>query len=514
MDNIHNINADTYDYDNIVVLSEESINNQINSDFQVEQFNINNNHSDNNKNKNNNNNDNIYNKDNKNNDNTNYIGEDYNDKINVICDVNNNNNNNNNNKNNINNNNKEIIKYDNKCIFHQEQDYRFICSDCQVPVCDICIVSSEHHRSHIFDLINQANTASLFQEFKSKHFQNLNNCLEGIKESINDSNEIFKGLNEEYNKNVNTVTEEFRQIHSLLETIEKETIDRLVSLHDENKETNQKITITANDYIKNIDQLISKYKYSINDYNIDDIFSNNNNNNQNNSINGNSNRQHIELLKHSHQTQILLNEQDNDNTINKLISEYNKISLANSIDHVKNAIKDSFQIQSNGIYSEESKDPKRVKVGIDEFFIYKNGCVIPNGVVNLALGPSIKKLTVGSIPPTIKRLILLDGFKVQLSEGLLPNTIKSLLVGAIKKPLLKGSIPTGIAYLFLLDGFDQEIVEIPRNVSEIFLYNTSFIVPITYKGNLYKKPTYKQYTLFGPTAHAWSGGGWEVKVEM
>ncbi|KAN0050174.1 hypothetical protein ACTA71_003280 [Dictyostelium dimigraforme] len=369
---------------------------------------------------------------------------------------------------------------------------------------------SEHHRSHVFDLINKVNTAILFQDFKCKHFQNLDNCLESIKESINESNEIFKNLNEEYNQNVNTVTKEFKQIYSQLESIENEIINRLNAHHDENKETNEKIKITANDNIKNIDQLISKYKYSINDYNIDQIFNNNNKNNNN----GISNHQHIELLKHSHQTQILLNEQDDDNTINKLVGEYNKISLVNSIDHVKNSIKDTFQIQPISIYSEDSKDPKRVKVGIDEFFIYKNGCVIPNGVVNLALGPSVKKLAVGSIPPSIKRLILLDGFKVQLTEGILPNTIKSLLVGAIKKPLLKGSIPVGVAYLFLLDGFDQEIVEIPRNVSEIFLYNTSFIVPNTYKGNLYKKPTYKQYTVFGPIAHAWSGGGWEVKVEM
>ncbi|KAK5582422.1 hypothetical protein RB653_004007 [Dictyostelium firmibasis] len=477
------------DGDIVVLCDLESIpthNTQTDIDSNIELINNNSNSADNNNNTDNNNKSNISKNTSINNSNVGRI-------------VNNNNNNNNDNN---------LIKYDNKCIFHDEHDYRFICSDCLVPVCDICIVSSDHHRSHVFDLINKTNTTTLFLDFKNKHFQNLEDCSESIKDSINDSNEIYKGLDEENSQNINIVTEEFKQLHSLLDSIEMEIVDRLKSHHEENKETNQKITITANDNIKKIDNLLNKYKDSINEYDIEEIV---NNCTSNNFINGNSNCQHIELLKHSHQTQLLLKEQNNDNIINRLISEYNKITLADSIDHVKNSIKNTFQIQQTSVYSDDIKDPKRVKVGIDEFFIYKNGCTIPNGVVNLALGPSIKKLAVGSIPPTIKRLILLDGFKVQLTEGILPTSIKSLLVGVIQKPLIKGSIPTGVAYLFLLDGFDQEIVEIPRNVSEIFLYNTSFIVPMTYKGNLYKKPTYKQ---FCPNGQSWSGGGWEVKIEI
>ncbi|KAM9989914.1 hypothetical protein ACTFIY_005967 [Dictyostelium cf. discoideum] len=102
------------------------------------------------------------------------------------------------------------------------------------------------------------------------------------------------------------------------------------------------------------------------------------------------------------------------------------------------------------------------------YFIYKEGSQVPYGTPNLALGPSIKNLNVGSIPATVTSVILLNGFNFQLYNGILPSSVQVLYVGDIKKPISNGSIPTSVSTLFLLYGFNQKISEIPPNVTNMY----------------------------------------------
>ncbi|KAM9953456.1 hypothetical protein ACTFIR_008527 [Dictyostelium discoideum] len=395
-------------------------------------------------------------------------------------------------------------KFDNKCTLHNDYDYRFICSDCRVPVCDFCIVSKNHHRSHSIDFITSENCNQIFQEFKNNNFQFLIKCLDGDKELLNKSNEIFNELEEEHIQNVNTISNEFKQLHTILDSVEKDTIKHLVTHYDENKETHSKISKKLENNSKNAHLITNKYKETINNFNIQQIF----NNDQN--IKGN-NHQHLELLKHCHQSQMLVKEKNTENKNNDLLNEFNKVTIENSMDIVKNSIKDTFKIK---LSSATYKDPKRVKLGGGEYFIYKDGCVIPNGTLYLALGPSIKNLTIGSIPATVQRIALLNGFNLQLTEGLLPNSVQWLHIGAIRKPLIKKSIPQSVSFLFLLDGFNQEISEIPPSVTQIYLGDTSFKIPQTLikSVRVYKTPSCKQ-DLNGFNEVLWNSNGYS-QIEM
>ncbi|KAM9953459.1 hypothetical protein ACTFIR_008530 [Dictyostelium discoideum] len=205
--------------------------------------------------------------------------------------------------------------------------------------------------------------------------------------------------------------------------------------------------------------------------------------------NDNNNYQHIEILKHCHQSKILIKDNQNENKINDLINQYKNVNIVNNSEQVRNSIKEIFEI-SNSVSITNENDPKRVTLRGYEYFIYKNDSIVPNGTKFVAISPSTKTIKIGSIPTSVQSLLLLDGFNVQLIEGMLPQSIKSLLVGAIKKPLLKGSIPNRVKYLYLLDGFNQEITEIPPSAC-LFLFDTP-LTNFPFPNIIFRTPKYKQ----------------------
>ncbi|KAM9953457.1 hypothetical protein ACTFIR_008528 [Dictyostelium discoideum] len=393
-----------------------------------------------------------------------------------------------------------INKYDNKCALHKDFDIRLVCSTCKVVVCDGCIVSD--HNGHKFDFINAENSKEIFEEFKNNHIQNLDKQIGVNNELLNKSNNLFKSLEDKHTENVNTITEEFKELSKLLQIIEIDKIKQLVTLYDENKDINTIISTTIHNNLNNINLITNKYKNTINHINIDQIINNNNNNN---------NYQHIEILKHCYQSQLLIKDNQNENKINELINQYKNVNIVNNSEQVKESIKEIFEI-SNSLSITNEKDPKRVTVVGHEYFIYKDDSIIPNGTAFVAIAPSVKTIKIGSIPTSVKALVLLDGFNVQLTEGMLPQSIIHLLVGAIKKPLLKGSIPNGVNYLFLLDGFNQEITEIPQSVISFYLFDTLFKnVPLS--KIIFRSPKYKQQ-LTHSNVNNLNGCNWEPKIEL
>ncbi|KAM9976658.1 hypothetical protein ACTFIR_010502 [Dictyostelium discoideum] len=85
-------------------------------------------------------------------------------------------------------------------------------------VCDGCIVLD--HTGHKFDFINAENSKEIFEEFKNNHIQNLDNQIDINNELLNESNNLFKSLEDKLTKNVNTITKEFKELFKLLPIIE------------------------------------------------------------------------------------------------------------------------------------------------------------------------------------------------------------------------------------------------------------------------------------------------------
>ncbi|KAN0050153.1 hypothetical protein ACTA71_003256 [Dictyostelium dimigraforme] len=396
------------------------------------------------------------------------------------------------------------MEYDNKCSIHKEHDIKLICLNCKVVICDGCIVD-DHHSGHKFDFIKAENSKPIFEEFKNQHLNNLEKQIDINKELLNKSNTTFKTLEDNHTINLNTVTEEFKELARLLQIVEVDKIKQLVTLYDENKDINTNISTIVDNNLNNINLITNKYKNTINQLNIEQIINNSNNNNKNN-----NNHQHIEILKHCQQSQLLTKENQNENKINDLMDQYKNVNIVNNGEQVKNSIKDIFEINDSPNIT--YKIPKNVTIGGQNYFIYKNGNDIPNGTRYVAISPCIKTIQKGSIPATVQYLALLDGFNAPLTEDLLPQSILWLLVGAVK-PLLKGSIPNRVLYLFLLDGFNQEISEIPPSVREIFLFDTPVIKFPSFSGTFYKSQRYKPNLTY-PNSKTWDCTPWDPIIEL
>ncbi|KAK5582423.1 hypothetical protein RB653_004008 [Dictyostelium firmibasis] len=363
------------------------------------------------------------------------------------------------------NNNKDINSYDIKCAEH-ESKYRFICITCNLALCDLCIVSV-HHRGHETDIINEESAAPIINEFKNEYFETLTECSNKIEELFNESNTIFNKIEEEHIKNINTITKKFKNLYTILQTIEKDSIRKLVTYFDDNKEINTKISKLANNYLISIDRIQNKYK----DFNYDEQLNTNNKNYKN---------EKLEILKHCHQTKLFLKEISCESQIKKFIGEYDNVILETFFKKFKSSAKEIIKINF------ESEDPTSVLIEGINYPIYKEGENIEFGT-NLALGPSVKNLIYGFIPPTVNSVILLDGFKVGLTEGMLPNSVEVLYVGAIKKPLF---IPPSVSVLFLTEGFNQRIDEIPPSIKSIYIYTPH---PITFPPDEYISYNYSIY---------------------
>ncbi|KAM9953460.1 hypothetical protein ACTFIR_008531 [Dictyostelium discoideum] len=272
-----------------------------------------------------------------------------------------------------------INKYDNKCAIHKEHNYKLICSACKIVVCDECIITI--HRGHCFDRIDVENSKVIFEEFKNNHIQHLDKQIGINNEFLNKSNNLFKSLEDKHTENVNTITEVFKELSKLLQIIEIDKIKQLVTLYDENKDINTIISTTIHDNLNNINLITNKYKNTINHINIDQIINNNKNNNNNN------NYEHIEILKHCYQSQLIKDNQ-NENKINELINQYKNVNIVNNSEQIKESIKEIFEI-SDSLSITNVKDPKRVT---------------------------------GSIPNSVTDLFLLDGFTTPKYKQQLQST--------------------------------------------------------------------------------------------
>ncbi|KAM9983123.1 hypothetical protein ACTFIZ_005720 [Dictyostelium cf. discoideum] len=395
---------------------------------------------------------------------------------------------------------KENTKnYDMKCEFHKENKYKFICSTCKVAMCKVCIISKDH-RGHETDLITKDSIEPITKEFKDINFKSIQECSNKIKEYLEISNKKFSKIEKEHSKNENFVTNEFKKINKLIQKTENDKIKELSTHFNTNKEINTNISNLANKYLNNIDQIQKKLK-NLKDFNVESFYDNDNNN-------CNDKDKILDFLKHYHQTKIVLKEITSKSEIDDLLSKYEYITIQKSSENYKGSIENIIKLKVDYII----KGPNKVTVDGTNYFIYKNGCEVPYGTANLALGPSIKNLIVGSIPVTVTSIFLLNGFDFQLFSGILPISLQVLYVGAIKYPLLIGSIPPNVNSLFLLDGFNQKISEIPQRVNYIYVGDIhSEGIPIKYNATIYKSPSCKQQ--FNDTSNVYSWGGCNVIEE-
>lgn len=253
-----------------------------------------------------------------------------------------NNNDNNNNKNDSSSgsiNTNKNVSYDTKCNIHLDQEIELICTDCKVPICKFCIISSGKHVRHTFDLIKMENSKELFIEFKSKHIKNLQQCLDADKEIQKKSNEIFSKIDSQHASDLESIKKGFEELRKVISAVETDITRQLITKFDENEDVSTKIKQLIEDNKKSIDSIVNKHKDSIDTYKIEQIVNNNK-------------QLNIELLKYGHKSQLLFNNlKDNENE--KQLFEYKKTTLNRLIDSTKQSITNSFKINSDQFYNPE-----------------------------------------------------------------------------------------------------------------------------------------------------------------
>ncbi|KAM9967801.1 hypothetical protein ACTFIW_001888 [Dictyostelium discoideum] len=344
------------------------------------------------------------------------------------------------------------VSYDTKCNIHSDQEIELICTDCKVPICKFCMVSSGKHVRHTFDLINLENSKKLFIEFKSKNIKNLQQCLDADKEIQKKSDEIFSKIDLQHASDLESIKMGFKELHKVLSAVETDITRQLLTKFDENQDVSTNIKQLIEDNKKSIDSIVNKHKDSIDTYQIEQIVNNNK-------------QLNIELLKYGHKSQLLFNNlKDNENE--KQLFEYKKTNIKRSIDSTKQSITNSFKINSDQFYNTE---PDTFELRGVKFQIYRDGA--KNVKLNGSVAFDNKIFINFNTFHSLTTVCLMDGFDQTLNANTLPTSITDLYIGDIKSNLVVGSIPKSVTSLFLMDGFSKSIESgiIPDSVENLYL---------------------------------------------
>ncbi|KAN0026552.1 hypothetical protein ACTFIV_007541 [Dictyostelium citrinum] len=404
-------------------------------------------------------------------------------------------------------------QFDNKCVNHPNQVISFLCTSCDnSPICCKCVTS--FHRSHTIDDINLENSKELSKEFKHLNFKELLESSGNRLNLIKESDDFFTSIENQHLKHIQMIENEFRIIHNQISFIEMDLKKQLITLLDDNKETNIMIKSKIESIKSTIDSIINKHRDNIEKYDddnyIENIFKNhlyndnnndndnNNNSNTNNSNNSNSNNSNndindrvIEIIKHSHQLKSILKLKDNEELL--LIGKYKDTSLTFNrglFDSFKDSFKNIYTINTklksfhskennNCNYNNNNEDNdsnnknieiinknkntsnkitnKQFEYGGMIVTILENGVDLPSDVNSLALSDNLANIKISLIPQTINRLFVLNGFSQTLLPSLMPP-LKFIFLGEIgDSTLVEGSIPNTTTGIILLDGFNQSL---------------------------------------------------------
>ncbi|KAN0019065.1 hypothetical protein ACTFIU_002267 [Dictyostelium citrinum] len=396
--------------------------------------------------------------------------------INIINNLDNHTNNNNNNDNN------------NKCYLHPKYEITFLCSDCElIPCCIYCLTSDKHHRGHKANLLDETNIISLIENFKNNIHPTISETIKNDKNLLVLSNNKFNQIKNEYDSNMDLIENEFKNIHNIINLIEDDLKNQLLSTLNDNSILYSSITKSINNYDQSLSHIVNSI--SINNLKeIKKISNENENENENENINNEINniikkyQQSILILKDKNINQINHNYKNNIITINN-----------NEINNVKDLIKSFFslknknEIVSNKIDEEDNKNNiKKNKESVEDknniqfdkdnyryvtynglkFYVYSESYPFPfdnDMISNIAFGNDCGNLSKFKFGPNVNSIILLNGFNQFISPGTLPDTITTIHCFQLNKPLIEGSIPKSVKFLTFNDGFDQLLPGIISN---------------------------------------------------
>ncbi|KAK5579713.1 hypothetical protein RB653_009399 [Dictyostelium firmibasis] len=251
----------------------------------------------------------------------------------------------------------------NKCVYHNNSDITFLCSDCKLtPCCMHCISQVNHHRGHKIDLINDSAICSLINIFKDEVYPKILELMKNDQKTLKESNENFEKIEYEYKENMDNITSQFKNFYQTISLIEMGIKNNLSSTFNNNLKTNSIIKTSVKNNFEILTTIINENKTieRINNFNIDCDDENQTN----------------ELIKNYQQSLQLLN--NNNNVQNNLIDYKNHLISYNKtkLEKVHNYFCSIFSIKEFDFNSFENFD-------------YKNTIQSSNGLCSFSCSSNI-----------------------------------------------------------------------------------------------------------------------------
>ncbi|KAM9974744.1 hypothetical protein ACTFIW_008208 [Dictyostelium discoideum] len=267
--------------------------------------------------------------------------------------------------------NKNLVNNKKKCALHPSKNIKVLCLQCKyIPCCIICISSKGGHHAHKTDPIESAtNILSLVNSFKDDVFPKVIERIEKNEKILQESNDKFKEIKINYEKNNSLLKSEMKKIHISVSCIENDIEKQLETSFDSNTLINQTLDSSINHDNEKLLSIFNNQENNTNTHKTTDTLKNHTNDSLvskyedndkkfveklNQFIMNNKNQECydggedfkvdtgiIEIIKKYQESLIILNNQVHINN-SKQLNEYNKQTVIfneNIINDIRNVLK-------------------------------------------------------------------------------------------------------------------------------------------------------------------------------
>ncbi|KAN0026542.1 hypothetical protein ACTFIV_007530 [Dictyostelium citrinum] len=176
------------------------------------------------------------------------------------------------------------------CFTHSTQEITFICTKCNYsPVCNKCIVLKGIHFGHEIVEIDDDSVTPILKEMNEKTIPRLDELIKNNKVLLNNNTTKYEQIEEKHKSNLHIVSDEFKKLHIILQTVQNNLNQELITNLNENND----IKITFEMKVKEELKVLSKVVGLKNDYNFIDQSANLNN-------------KHVQIIKDAYQSKNIL----------------------------------------------------------------------------------------------------------------------------------------------------------------------------------------------------------------
>ncbi|KAK5574888.1 hypothetical protein RB653_010142 [Dictyostelium firmibasis] len=349
------------------------------------------------------------------------------------------------------------------CFTHSTYSITFICTTCHfVPVCNKCVVFKGIHFGHEIIEIEDESVEPILKEMNEKTIPRLDELIKNYENLLNKNDQKYDDIEKKHKSNLQLVSNEIGKLHTILQTIENNLSQQLITNLDENNDICMVFKMKVHEELK----VISKVVALKNEYNFIDE----------------SNNKHIQIIKDSYQSKNILTNHfsyppEYSNSVVSISSEsidsvkdlFNKMVTIDKVNQKKDQELQHQQEKQHG--NSTPKEETKIKWNKFSFGMRKN-------TISLGIGQGeqsqprviLKAVKRGSIPSAVEKIYFCDGFGQRIAKGIIPKSVKEVFLFDIVHASEKGSIPNTVSLFGCSPSFEHFIENHSTNAINDLVY--------------------------------------------